>query len=388
MIYQMDKEKREMGKFGKKVSISINPLDYGICLLGESGVGKTTLAKEVCEKLVGDEGYIHFDIGREKGALAIEGIVSESIEDWAKLRDVVDDIVENKESDYKELKVVIWDTLDELVLLAEAESIRLYNKKVKQENRVDSIAAAWGGFMRGQDKAMELILEMFDQLNAVGISNFIIAHVKKSDIVDPITQEAYSKLTADTTQRYFNAIKNKQHFIALAYIDREIVKEKTGRKNIVTKEEITVSKAVKESRVISFRDDTYSVDSKSRFANIVDKIPFDTDEFIKAITDAIMAEKTKNGKTMDEAEKEQKTKEKDKETKAKAYSESARKAKELESLEDNRQSYLDIISANFQAADADLKEKAKDMLAKAGVKKFTDPDLDIETLKTISELFV
>lgn len=376
-----------MGKFGKKVEISINPLDYNISLLGEGGIGKTTLAKEMCEKLVGDEGYIHFDIGREDGAAAIEGIVSEKIQDWTKLKEVVEDIVENKESDYPNLKVVIWDTLDELILLAENESLRLYNKKVPSDKKADTISAAWGGFMKGQDKAAELILDSFDKLRNVGVSNFIIAHVKRSEITDPVTQETFSKLTADTTQRYFNVIKNKQHFVALAYIDRDVVKEKTGRKNAVTKEDITVSKAVKESRVISFRDDTYSVDSKSRFANIVDKIPFDTDEFIKAITDAIEAEKTKNGKTMDEAQKEQKVKEKKKAENAKAYSESAKESKKLDELEDRRSEFIESISANFPNADADLKAKAKELLANAGVKKFTDEALDIKVLQQIAELF-
>ena len=379
-----------MGKFGKKISISLNPLDYNLSVLGESGIGKTTLAKEVCEKLVGDDGYIHFDIGRERGADAIEGIVSEKIEDWSKLNDVVDDIIENKETDYPNLKVIIWDTLDELILLAETESIRQYNKKqasLPNGHKVDTIDAAWAGFGRGQAYAIELILNVFDKFNNSGISNFIIAHVKRTDIVDAVTQETYSKLTADTTQRYFNAIKNKQHFIALAYIDRDVVKEKTGRKNVVTKEDITVSKAVKESRVISFRDDTYSVDSKSRFAEIVDKIPFDTDAFIKAITDAIQAEKTKNGTTMKEAEKEQVVKEKAKAEKAKAYSESVKKAKATEELESNRDEYISIISDAFPNADKDLKDKAKSLLKDAGASKFSDSDLDINVLKTISELF-
>ena len=379
-----------MGKFGKKVEISINPLDYNISLLGESGIGKTTLSKEVCERLVGDEGYIHFDIGREDGAAAIEGIVSEKIQDWAKLIEVTDDIIENKESDYPKLKVIIWDTLDELILLAEAESIRQYNKKqasTPNGHKIDTIDQAWAGFGRGQAYAIDLILNVFDSLRNVGVSNFIIAHVKRTDIVDAVTQETYSKLTADTTQRYFNAIKNKQHFVALAYIDRDVVKEKTGRKNVVTKEDITVSRAVKESRVISFRDDTYSVDSKSRFANIVDRISFDTDEFIKAITDAIEAEKTKNGKTMAQAEKEQKVKDKQKAEKATVVSAKAREQKNAEALEAQRDDFLAVISANFSSADADIKTKAKELLANAGAKKFTDPDLDIEVLKTISELF-
>lgn len=45
-------------KFGKKTEISLNPLDYSIYLMGEGGIGKTTVIKQVCEKMVGDDGYI------------------------------------------------------------------------------------------------------------------------------------------------------------------------------------------------------------------------------------------------------------------------------------------------------------------------------------------
>ena len=177
-----------MGKFGKKMEISTNPLDYNICILGESKIGKTTIAKEMCEKLVGDEGYLHLDVGREEGAYAIEGIVSEPIEDWAKLTEVVDDIVENKETDYKSLKVVIFDTLDELILLAEAESIRQWNK-THSDKKADTINAAWGGFGKGQDYASNLIVDAIWELKKVGVSSIIIGHVKRTDITDPASQE-------------------------------------------------------------------------------------------------------------------------------------------------------------------------------------------------------
>jgi hypothetical protein len=92
-------------------------------------------------------------------------------------------------------------------------------------------------------------------------------------------------------QKYFNGIKTKMHVVGMACIDREIIKESTGRQNVVTKKDITKNKVVAESRKIIFRDDDYGVDSKSRFANIIDQIPLDTDEFIKALKDAIKAAK-------------------------------------------------------------------------------------------------
>ena len=36
-----------MGKFGKKNEINLNPLAYNIGLLGESGVGKSTIIKHI-----------------------------------------------------------------------------------------------------------------------------------------------------------------------------------------------------------------------------------------------------------------------------------------------------------------------------------------------------
>ena len=51
-------------KFGQKREICIDPLAYNIGLIGESGIGKSTVIKEVCEKLAGDDGYIALDIGK------------------------------------------------------------------------------------------------------------------------------------------------------------------------------------------------------------------------------------------------------------------------------------------------------------------------------------
>ena len=44
-------------KFCKKTEISLNPLDYSIYLMGEGGIGKTTLVKQVCDKMAEKNDY-------------------------------------------------------------------------------------------------------------------------------------------------------------------------------------------------------------------------------------------------------------------------------------------------------------------------------------------
>lgn len=283
-----------MGKFGHKNTISDDLSDYMIGLLGESGIGKSTLMVEVASKLYGDEGYIVFDMGKESGMSAIDEAVYETIPDWKKFEEVVKDIVKNKATDYPNLKVVIIDTLDQALAISTTETIRRWNAENANKKNFEpakTLGACWGGFSGPLDYNVNLILDKIWQLKSVGVQVWIVGHVKTKDIVDPVTGATYTTLTTDVSQRDFNAFKNKLHVVGIAYIDRTIEAEDTGRKNIITHKAIEINKVKNEVRRISFRDDTYSVDSKSRFANIVSDIPMDADAFIKAIKDAIQASK-------------------------------------------------------------------------------------------------
>lgn len=375
-----------MGRFGKKNEINLNPLAYNIGLLGESGVGKSTIIKEVCEKLAGEDGYISLDIGKEDGHKAISGIVTETVPDWATFAEIVDDIVENKDTDYPNLQVVVIDTYDQLCDLAEKETIRLYNKKLlgTDKPKIDTINQAFGGFGKGLDYAIDLMLNKLWELRSVGVSFIIIAHVKRTDVTDVMTEEAYTMLTANTTQRYFNAIKQKLDFLGMAYIDRDIVKYKSKKKDINGKE-IEKSKISAESRIINFRDDTYSVDSKCRFANIIDRIQFDSDEFIKAMQDAILAEQSHDGISVAEAKKKQAKEAKEAAKTATENSAKARAKKVEEELEEQRADIIANITNFFKDASLGQKETAKTTLNDAGFKKFTDPDVPISLLKQIED---
>lgn len=367
-------------KFGRKVEIDLNPLHYNIGLLGESGIGKSTIIKEICEKLAGEDGYLALDVGKEDGHEAIAGIVSERIEDWAKFVEVTDDIIDNKTKDYKDLQVVIIDTYDQLFDLAEKEVIRLHNKRNPEKPKIDTINSAFGGFGKGLDKAIELVLDRLWELKKVGVSFIIVAHTKKKDVDDVVTGDQYSILTSDISQKYFNAIKTKLHFLGMAYIDRNIVQEKTGKKNFKTGEEIKKGKIVSESRVIRFRDDTYSVDSKSRFADIVDCIPFNADEFIKAMRDAIMKEHSKGTLSVEQSQKKAAKEAKEKERFAAQYAEEKAKnhADESRNVE-----LIDIIKTKFPDADDDVKAKVKAIMQQYDIPNFKENAVSTKGLEEI-----
>jgi len=358
-------------KYGKKNVIKIDPLAYNIGLIGESGIGKTTLAKEVCETLVGEDGYMIFNIGKEDGVDAIAGAVYEDIPDWETFDEVTKDIIENRDTDYKDLKIIVYDTFDQLLEIAEPEVVRLHNKE-NPDKRVKSINAAFGGFMKGQDKALEMVLDRIWELKKVGISMFVIGHTKVKTMVDEISGLEYDMLTTNMTQRYFNGIKTKLHVLGVASINRQIVQQNKGRGNK------KVGQIVDESRIITFRDDNFNIDSKSRFADIVDSIPLDKDEFIKAIRDAIIKEHEKqgNGKSIEEVAKEQ---EKEKE---KAIKQALEKTKEF-NVERNKE-LIEQIKNNIANVDA---TEMQVIMKKYGFENFQDPTvIKTEALEKIVEL--
>ena len=276
--------------FGKRSTISDNLYDYSIMICGESGVGKTTVISELCEKEFGEDGYLLLNTGDEEGVSAIEGVTYEDVPTYKKFVEISNDIIKNKDADYPNLKVVIIDTLDQLIDCTEKQAIddwnreNINNKNFKQAKTLNSVH---GGFGAGYDVVFNMIYDKVRALGKAGVKVWYTCHSKTKDIIDPVSSAAYTTLTSNMAQRYFNDFKTKVHVVGVACVDRSIEAEGTGRTNIINNKEITVNKVKDEKRKIVFRDDSYSVDSKSRFAGIVNEIPLDADELIKALKDAI-----------------------------------------------------------------------------------------------------
>ncbi|MCM3387198.1 ATP-binding protein [Ureibacillus chungkukjangi] len=367
-------------KFGKKNKIKLGVFDYNVGLIGESGIGKTTLAIEACEQLVGEDGYLLLSLGKEDAVDAIPDAVFEEVPDWATFDEITSDIIENKNTDYKDLKVIIYDTLDELFKIAEPEVIRLWNKQqTDATKKVTTVSASWGGFQRGEDKAIEIILEKIWELKKVGVSMFFIGHTKRRSKIDPVTSEEYDVLTTNMMSKYFEGVKTKLHVLGVASIDRTInkktVKDKIGK----TK---TVGEIAEERRIITFRDDNFTIESKSRFDEIVPQIKLDTNEFIKAIDDAIIAKhnQQKNKKSVEETKVEQ---EKEREEKLEKVVEEVKTSKI--DVERNIELIKEIKVLYGKASDSD-KEKSTEFMKEQGasLKEYdTTPTIILEEVVNI-----
>jgi hypothetical protein len=374
--------------YGKKNVIKIDPLSYNIGLIGESGIGKTTIIKEMCEKLVGEDGYRFLECGKEDGADGIDGINYLNCPEWSMdydeytnsigFEDFVDDVVEHKSTEYPDLKTVVIDTYDQLIEIAKPEVIRMHNAE-HPEKPVKSIKAAFGGYMSGEDKATEIVLDKLWELKSVGVHFIIIGHVKQRQQEDVVTGQTYTSLTTNMSMRDFNAIKTKLHFLGVASIDREIVQEKTGKKDD-KKKDIMKGVIAKESRKITFRDDSYSIDSKSRFADIVPECDFNVDSLIQALTDAIKAEASKGKKSIAELKKEQDAAAEKRAEQIAVVEESNKKEKELNEI---KAKIKDFCIANKGKAAA-----LKPLLALAKEKGYENPMAvdDIDVAKEILAL--
>lgn len=319
-----------MGRFKKNI-VRPDIFSYNIAIFGQQGVGKSTLAYNVCHKLLGDN-YVIFNCGKEDGIKALPDAIYYDCPTWDEFDEIITEITEERTSsdDFKDLKVVVLDTIDEIFNMAEKKIIELSNKK-NPAKRVTTINEAFSGFGAGLKKTEELVLDALWRLKSVGINIFVIGHTKNKTMVDVVNDGEYDILTSNLSNRYFTEIATKMDVIGICYVDRSIITEKTNRKDIKGK---TIEKNViaNEARKICFRSDDFVTASKSRFPDIEGTIDLNADDFIKTIEDAIQKLIDKSTMSKEEIQKHYEKEEAEELKRIAEIEASAKSQKELDSI--------------------------------------------------------
>ena len=378
-------------KVGKKNVVKADLCMYDYVLLGESKIGKTTLANQIGNMLYGDEGILLLELGREFGTAHLDCFY-EDVPTWDDLEEIIDVLIKERNTTFKDTRMVAIDSLDELARLAEEKTIEIYNDSVDINKQVNSITACMGGFNRGVLFASDLIVKTVFKLKDAGYSIFFIGHVKNKTLVDPINGVEFSQITCNVNKNYFNAIRDKVHVCAVSYVEREYDNLQTEQRRVkgfdgkLRNQEVQTSDGIlSQKRVIVFRNtDDYTIDASSRFANIKEKIDFDAKGFIDAITDAIKIQvetqrkqKITETELNDIAEKqhEEKMEQVDKFIKEKIEEE------QKQNEEEEKERVLQQLMGSYKTMSREKKSHIKQVLTNNGATKLQE--LSVEVLKTL-----
>ena len=262
----------------------VSPLKYDkrIGIMSASGMGKTFTTYHVLSDWCGDD-YIIFDTGMEGGLTALENARYIETQSWSDYIDSINQVIIAKVMGQMDIKMVAIDTVDELQRMAETHIIDKYNSE-NPGKPVKSINDGALGFGVGLNQAANKILDTLQRLENAGIGMWLVFHSKMREREDEISNETYKELTSDLGSSTFNKYLTKLDILGTIYTSREI--EQKTKINFVGKTE-KEGKLKAESRIMTFRDESSAIRSKSRFADIIDSIELDPKEFDKAVTDAI-----------------------------------------------------------------------------------------------------
>ncbi|MGL4792446.1 MAG: AAA family ATPase [Aeromonas jandaei] len=255
--------------------------DYAFMILGKEKSGKTTLFFELTTAKYGttDAGAI---IPFEKGYSAlndalvlttedeITGEPKPFIDEWEQFVEIVDDLVENRMTDYADTKALLIDTADRFYKSVEAytisESVRLTKKPCK------SINDAFAGFGRGKAFMLEEAYKQLQRLRNAGYGLFYALHVKYKNVKKDGDGEGYDIMGSNMTEDLFKNLAQDCDFICA----------------ITEEKEIKEGKLVGNKRAIRFTSDGFWT-AGSRFSKYLpESINYGTSEFLEAFDNAIM----------------------------------------------------------------------------------------------------
>ena len=267
--------------------------DYDYVILGVGGIGKTTLAHELGKLITGsDEGTFIITCGAENEPRHSNGAFGETYRPFEEFVEGGGALCKHRE-EYPNTIFAAIDSIDELVRIACDAVCREWNriceKTNKPEEKCKSIAQAYKGFQKGEDRAVDLIIKQIVKLKDAGYHLLYIGHTKVKSSTDVMQDNTkFDQLTCSVQPKFYNAIKDKANLAVMCYFENEIVGVKE-EKNPFNKKMEKKGTLVNKKRVMLFTDDSNTVDTKTHFEYIVNKADMSADNLIKAVEDAIAA---------------------------------------------------------------------------------------------------
>lgn len=333
-------------------NIDVDIANLSIYIRSVKKFGKTTLFRDVIiEKYGYPEAGCLIQVGMERGAELLDNINTLHVESYQDLLDLKKWLIEQKGIEHN-IKIVAFDTADELVGIFDDQTIRIHNRDNPQK-LVKTINAAMGGYNGGKEYSANMMKAYFDEIRQAGIQIWVLAHSKYKNIKDKanVDTDGYMQLTSVLGAPYEAALGDIFDVTLTGIIDRNI--------EVVGSGENTKRYATDSVRKLYLRG-TPEIDAGGRFAfgavpeyMIFDK-PNMAADFIKTMEEGMEKSKTivAKGKTKSKTKAKEVTEEVAESTITEERLEKARAAYKLATPE-NKQTIKELLDGNKLSMDMD-----------------------------------
>lgn len=221
--------------------------------------GKTTLFRDVILEKYGDASKgLLIGLGAEVGYKMLDNINKVQVKTYDDLKELVNWLISTKGVEHN-IEIIAFDTVDELVLITDAETIKIHNKE-NPLKKVKSIKAALGGFTAGEKySANNLIKPLFVSLQDAGFGVWAISHTKFKTIKEKGSTDidGYMQLTSNLSADYESAFGDIFDIVLTGVTDKTTEDRQVGDK---TKKFVS-----KTTRKLYFRE-TELIDAGGRFS--------------------------------------------------------------------------------------------------------------------------
>lgn len=369
-------------KYGKTAVMGEHFYDYNYIINGVAAIGKTHLAHHLGIAATGsNEGTFIITCGREPEPTHIPNSpFYEHAKTFKEVMDIVKELTTNK-AEYPNTKFIAIDSIDEIFRITEEYVVAEWNNICKIDEKAKSISQAYKGFQKGENRVCDLIVKMLGNIDDAGYKVIFIGHTKQKTSSDIYSGVSFDQITCSVDNKYYNVIKDKVNLVATCYYEKEIA-DIEEVKDAFSKKLKKKGNLISQKKVIVFADDDNAIDTKSHFAQIVPKIDFSVEGFVKAVEDAIKSQKNNEIiKTTDSTQKAEET------VINNEHSYDENPTEQIEEVTEtiDKSALMDDIRSKFKSASADVKKQVKAILTEKGSGKLDD-SLNIDVLNEISNI--